>query len=126
MPSEPGARPNSRRVTSFRLPASRSSEGTRSGRTRRRRPDPGDAEPGPSAAALEIGVSAVTDVTGFGWLGHLGNVLVASGTTASLWLDDVPILPAARRYVRRGVAPGGTRANQRASRTARTSGRRPG
>jgi len=68
---------------------------------------------GASAAALEIGVKAMTDVTGFGLLGHLRNLLVASGTSASLWLDDVPILPAARSYVRRGVAPGGTRANLR-------------
>jgi selenide,water dikinase len=64
-------------------------------------------------AMLEIGVSAATDVTGFGLLGHLRNILVASGTSASLWLDDVPILPASGTYVRRGIAPGGTRANHR-------------
>jgi selenide,water dikinase len=64
-------------------------------------------------AMLEIGVNAATDVTGFGLLGHLRNLLCASGTSASLWLDDVPILPAADAYVRRGIAPGGTRANHR-------------
>jgi selenide,water dikinase len=64
-------------------------------------------------AMVEIGVSAATDVTGFGLLGHLRNLLCASGTSASLWLDDVPILPAAAEYVRRGIAPGGTHANHR-------------
>jgi selenide,water dikinase len=62
---------------------------------------------------LEVGVNAATDVTGFGLLGHLRNVLAASGTSATVWQDAVPILPAARAYVRAGIAPGGTRANHR-------------
>jgi len=66
-----------------------------------------------SEAMLEVGVSAATDVTGFGLLGHLGNLLRASAASASLWLDAVPILPAARTYAQRGIAPGGTRANHR-------------
>jgi selenide,water dikinase len=68
---------------------------------------------GACEAMIEVGVSAATDVTGFGLLGHLRNLLCASGTSASLWLDDVPILPAAGTYARRGLSPGGTRANHR-------------
>jgi selenide,water dikinase len=65
-------------------------------------------------AMLETeGVHAVTDVTGFGLLGHLRNVVVASGVGATIWLDRVPFLAAARRYVARGIAPGGTHANAR-------------
>ena len=64
-------------------------------------------------AMLEVGVNSATDVTGFGLLGHLRNLLMASGQSASVGLDAVPILPAARRYAERGVAPGGTRANHR-------------
>ncbi|QEL21007.1 selenide, water dikinase SelD [Limnoglobus roseus] len=56
-------------------------------------------------------VHALTDVTGFGLLGHLRNVTAASGVTAEVWADRVPILPAAREYVAAGVVPGGTRAN---------------
>ncbi len=56
-------------------------------------------------------VHALTDVTGFGLLGHLRNMTAASRVTAEVWLDRVPVLPAARRYVADGIAPGGTRAN---------------
>lgn len=54
---------------------------------------------------------ALTDVTGFGLLGHLRNITAASGVTAEVWTDRVPVLPAAREYVKAGIAPGGTRAN---------------
>ncbi len=56
-------------------------------------------------------VHALTDVTGFGLLGHLRNMTAASGVTAEVWFDQVPILTAARTYVGAGIAPGGTRAN---------------
>src|SRR5829696_1755987 len=58
-------------------------------------------------------VHALTDVTGFGLLGHLRNVTAASGVTAEVWADRVPVLPAAREYVKAGIAPGGTRANEK-------------
>jgi selenide,water dikinase len=50
-------------------------------------------------------------VTGFGLLGHLRNITAASGVTAGVWADHVPVLAAAREYVAAGIAPGGTRAN---------------
>lgn len=56
-------------------------------------------------------VHALTDVTGFGLLGHLRNVTAASGVEAEVWADRVPVLDAAREYVHAGIAPGGTRAN---------------
>lgn len=56
-------------------------------------------------------VHALTDVTGFGLLGHLRNVIAASKVGAEVWVDAVPVLPAAREYVAAGIAPGGTRAN---------------
>jgi selenide,water dikinase len=56
-------------------------------------------------------VHALTDVTGFGLLGHLRNVTAASGVTAHVWADAVPVLPVAREYVQAGIAPGGTHAN---------------
>jgi selenide,water dikinase len=58
-------------------------------------------------------VHALTDVTGFGLLGHLRNVTSASRVTARVWLEAVPVIPAAREYVRSGIAPGGTHANWR-------------
>jgi selenide,water dikinase len=62
-------------------------------------------------ALAKFEVHALTDVTGFGLLGHLRNVTAASGVTAEVWADRVPVLPAARDYVKAGIAPGGTRAN---------------
>jgi selenide,water dikinase len=64
-------------------------------------------------AMTRIGVHAATDVTGFGLLGHLRNMTRASGCSATVWLDCVPVIEAAWGYVRDGVAPGGTHANWR-------------
>jgi len=58
-------------------------------------------------------VHALTDVTGFGLLGHLRNMTAASSVTARIWADSVPVLPAAVEYVRQGIAPGGTHANRK-------------
>ncbi len=60
---------------------------------------------------------AMTDVTGFGFLGHLRNVIAASKVSAVIYMDEVPILGApadfVRDYVRDGIVPGGTKANHK-------------
>jgi len=61
----------------------------------------------------EGGVHAGTDVTGFGLLGHLRNVVVASKCGAVIDSARVPALEAALAYVEQGIAPGGTHANWR-------------
>jgi selenide,water dikinase len=58
-------------------------------------------------------VHALTDITGFGLLGHLRNITAASGVNAKVFAGSVPVLPAAREYVKNGIAPGGTHANWR-------------
>ncbi len=58
-------------------------------------------------------VHALTDITGFGLLGHLRNMTSASHVNAHIFADRVPILPAAITYVQQGIAPGGTRANRK-------------
>jgi len=62
---------------------------------------------------IRIGVHALTDITGFGLLGHLRNVTSASHVSARVFLDQVPVLAAAWEYVKAGIAPGGTHANHR-------------
>ena len=62
---------------------------------------------------IRFGAHALTDVTGFGLLGHLRNITAASKKTAEVWTEAVPIIPAARSYVELGIAPGGTRANMK-------------
>lgn len=64
-------------------------------------------------AMLEVGVHACTDVTGFGLLGHLFELCVASGVGAEVYLDDVPVLPETWGLASRDVVPGGTRSNLR-------------
>jgi selenide, water dikinase len=66
-----------------------------------------------SRVMAAAGAHALTDVTGFGLLGHLRNVVAASHVSATIWSDKVPILAAAREYVQQGIAPGGTHANRR-------------
>jgi selenide,water dikinase len=66
---------------------------------------------GAARAALRVGVSAATDVTGFGLLGHLTNILEASQVAAEVAFDSIPVLPHARSLASRGVIPGGTQRN---------------
>ncbi|WP_407924332.1 selenide, water dikinase SelD [Actinomadura macrotermitis] len=61
--------------------------------------------------ALERGVTAATDVTGFGFLGHLYKLARASGVTAVVDAAAVPYLAGAREAVRDGFVPGGSRRN---------------
>jgi len=59
--------------------------------------------------------SAVTDVTGFGLLGHLREMAAASGVDVELWSEAVPVLEGTARLVALGEVPGGTVANLRAA-----------
>ncbi len=60
------------------------------------------------------GVHAATDVTGFGLLGHLHNMLAASGVSAEIDAAAVPLLPKAVELAERGAIPGGTNRNREA------------
>jgi selenide,water dikinase len=56
-------------------------------------------------------VHALTDVTGFGLLGHLDSMLRASDARAAVRADAIAILPGVRALSAQGVVPGGSRAN---------------
>ncbi len=73
-----------------------------------------------SEAMVRHGATASTDVTGFGLLGHLHNLLVASGAAARLRAGDVPLLPGARLLAEAGHVPGGTRRNLAAAQSYTT------
>lgn len=68
-------------------------------------------------AMIAAGASAATDVTGFGLLGHLGNMLRASSAAsgrplgARLSLDRIPVFGNVRACLAEGLCPGGTRRN---------------
>ncbi|MCH8178408.1 MAG: selenide, water dikinase SelD [Proteobacteria bacterium] len=57
------------------------------------------------------GVKAMTDVTGFGLLGHLVEMADGSGLTARLDAAAVPRLPGVDHYLAEGCVPGGTGRN---------------
>jgi len=57
------------------------------------------------------GVTALTDVTGFGVLGHLIEICEGSGIAAQIEFDKVPILPNVLEYLEQGCTPGGTGRN---------------
>jgi selenide,water dikinase len=62
-------------------------------------------------AALEVGVHAATDVTGFGLLGHLRELCAASHVGAVLDAGAVPVIEGARDLLAAGMVAGGTRRN---------------
>jgi selenium donor protein len=67
---------------------------------------------GPSAKALKgAAPHAVTDVTGFGLLGHLHEMLVSSACDGELWWGAVPVIDGTERLIGLGEVPGGTRSN---------------
>jgi len=66
---------------------------------------------GAAEAMLSAGVVAGTDVTGFGLLGHLRSMTLASGVAAVLTAANVPIIPGAMELVAAGHVPGGTTRN---------------
>lgn len=56
-------------------------------------------------------VSAMTDVTGFGLLGHLIEMISPSGLKAEIRFSEVPLFANIHSYLEAGTIPGGTRRN---------------
>jgi len=56
-------------------------------------------------------VKAMTDVTGFGLLGHLAEMCEGSGLSAVIEFDKVPLIPSLPHYLRQNCLPGGTGRN---------------
>jgi selenide,water dikinase len=64
-----------------------------------------------SEAMIQIGVHAATDITGYGLLGHLHEMVEASGVHAQVSVSAVPILDGARHLAGTGAVAGGTARN---------------
>jgi selenide, water dikinase len=66
-----------------------------------------------AADCLEgFAVHALTDITGFGLLGHALEMAGGSGVDLTIFASRVPMLPAAREYAAIGLVPAGTFANR--------------
>ena len=62
-------------------------------------------------AAKELNANAITDVTGFGLLGHLIEMIGDSDVTVNIYLDNVPVIEHAKEYLNNGVYPSGSKRN---------------
>ncbi|MBH54754.1 MAG: selenide, water dikinase SelD [Opitutaceae bacterium] len=65
---------------------------------------------GESLAQIES-VKAMTDVTGFGLLGHLAEMCLGSSISAVIHKESLPVLPGVKDYVAQDCIPGGTNRN---------------
>ena len=63
-------------------------------------------------AMLRFDVHGCTDITGFGMVGHVREMALASGVTIEIQAAHVPLLPGALDAVRAGAIPGGLRNNR--------------
>jgi selenide,water dikinase len=66
-----------------------------------------------SEIMLKVGVSTTTDITGFGLIGHLYEVLTASKCSARVYSNRIPFFEDAIRLVELQKVPGGTIANMK-------------
>jgi len=57
------------------------------------------------------GVNAMTDVTGFGLLGHLIELAEGSGLSAELYYDKIPVAPGVKDYISQRIFPDATTRN---------------
>ena len=85
-----------------RLPADRHDEVVRS---------MAELNRGAKDAALAAGARAATDVTGFGLLGHVRQLVLAAGAGARLAADADPVFDFVRPLAAEGLVPGGSRRN---------------
>lgn len=67
---------------------------------------------GAAEAMMEVGVSSVTDITGFGLIGHALVMAKASKVGMHLYAGKVPIIPEALTFASRGFVPAGSKRNR--------------
>jgi selenide,water dikinase len=60
----------------------------------------------------DFDISACTDVTGFGLLGHLAEMVLGSGFSARIFSGQVPVIPEAEDFAAMGLIPAGAYKNR--------------
>jgi selenide,water dikinase len=66
-----------------------------------------------SEVMVEVGVNACTDVTGFGLMGHLQEMVAASGVAARIHASRVPVMDEVWPLIKAECVPGGSEANKK-------------
>ncbi|MFW5993410.1 MAG: AIR synthase-related protein, partial [Desulfohalobiaceae bacterium] len=57
-------------------------------------------------------IQACTDITGFGFLGHLAEMVLNSGQGVRIWSSEVPVLDKALEFASMGMVPAGAHKNR--------------
>jgi selenide,water dikinase len=65
-----------------------------------------------SEELLKLPIHGLTDVTGFGLIGHLSEMLTKNNLGAELWINDIPVIDGLDKYISLGMIPGGTLKNK--------------
>jgi len=65
-----------------------------------------------SSELLKLPIHGLTDITGFGLIGHLSEMLTKNNLGAELWINDIPIINGLDKYISLGMIPGGTLKNK--------------
>lgn len=65
-----------------------------------------------SKELLKLPIHGLTDITGFGLIGHLNEMLTENKLGAELWINNIPVIEGLDKYISMGMIPGGTRKNQ--------------
>ena len=65
-----------------------------------------------SEELLKLPIHGLTDITGFGLIGHLSEMLTKNKLGAELQINDIPMIKGLDKYISMGMIPGGTRKNQ--------------
>jgi len=65
-----------------------------------------------SEELLKLPIHGLTDITGFGLIGHLSEMLTKNNLGAELWINDIPIIDGLDKYISLGMIPGGTLKNK--------------
>jgi len=65
-----------------------------------------------SPELLKLPIYALTDITGFGLIGHLSEMLTKNNLGAELRINDIPVIDGLDKYISSGMIPGGTLKNK--------------
>ncbi|KQC11962.1 MAG: hypothetical protein APR54_10320 [Candidatus Cloacimonas sp. SDB] len=57
---------------------------------------------------LNLSIHSMTDVTGYGFMGHMNEMLVSGDLVAEIQLDNIPILSKAYQLCQEDIIPGGS------------------
>jgi selenide,water dikinase len=66
-----------------------------------------------SEVMVALGADACTDVTGFGLMGHLQEMVASSGVSARIYASSIPIMDEVWELLEKDCVPGGSKANKK-------------